>query len=133
MAPLASAAVLCPPPPVDHGAHSDSLAHSLALPAVALAPSQGEEVGPTIDVLKIDVEGAELDVLKGISAEDWAKVQVAVIEVHDKNGNLAPVRAILRANGLTDIFEEQDLITKPLMIWQILARRKQPSAGGVGL
>lgn len=90
----------------------------------------GQEVGPTIDVLKIDVEGAELDVLRGISAEDWAKVQVAAIEVHDKNGNLAPVRAILRANGLTDIVEEQDLITKPLKIWQILARRKQPSAGG---
>lgn len=91
----------------------------------------GEEVGPIIDVLKIDVEGAELDVLRGISAEDWAKVQVAVIEVHDKNGNLAPVREILCANGLDDISVEQDLITKPLMIWQILARRKQPSAGAI--
>ena len=82
-----------------------------------------QEVGPTIDVLKIDVEGAELDVLRGITAEDWAKVQVAVIEVHDKDGHLAPVREILRANGLTNILEEQDLITKPLMIWQILAKR----------
>ena len=83
-----------------------------------------QEVGPTIDVLKIDVEGAELDVMKGISSEDWAKVQVAVIEVHNKDGRLALVREILRANGLDDIREEQDPITKPLMIWQLMAQRK---------
>ena len=60
-----------------------------------LAPEKLEK----IDILKIDVEGAELDVMRGISKEDWAKVQTAVIEVHDKNGHLAIVREILKENG----------------------------------
>jgi FkbM family methyltransferase len=58
-----------------------------------------EDVGPTIDVLKIDVERAELDVMRGISSADWAKVKVALIEVHENEGHLAPIRAILNANG----------------------------------
>jgi len=84
-----------------------------------LAPEKLE----VIDILKIDVEGAELDVMRGISKEDWAKVKVAVIEVHDKDGHLALVRDILKENGLTQIEEAQDLITKPLLIWQIIAKR----------
>lgn len=82
-----------------------------------------EDVGPKIDVLKIDVEGAEVDVLNGISQDDWAKIQMVVIEVHDKNGHLAIVKNILSEHGLTNIIEEQDHITKPLEIWQVLATR----------
>lgn len=58
-----------------------------------------EAVGPRIDVLKIDVEGAELDVLRGITKADWAKVQLVAVEVHENAGHLAPVRAILLENG----------------------------------
>lgn len=76
-----------------------------------------------IDILKIDVEGAELDVVKGISASDWAKVQCLAIEVHDNIGNLAPIRAIIEANGLTDVVQVQDLSAKDIMLYQLVARR----------
>ena len=33
----------------------------------------------TVDLLKVDVEGAEESVLSGISTKDWQKVQAAVI------------------------------------------------------
>lgn len=33
------------------------------------------DVGPVIDLLKVDVEGAELDVLKGIRNEHWPRIQ----------------------------------------------------------
>lgn len=39
----------------------------------------------TIDLLKLDVEGSELAILKGIAEEDWAKIKQIVMEVHNKN------------------------------------------------
>ncbi len=36
-----------------------------------------------VDVLKVDVEGAELKVLQGLSAADWRKVQQVVLEVEN--------------------------------------------------
>ncbi len=41
-----------------------------------------EQVGH-IDLLKVDVERAEWDVLQGIDAEDWQKIDQVVLEVHD--------------------------------------------------
>ena len=34
-----------------------------------------------IDLLKVDVEGAELDVLQGIGASQWAAIKQVVAEV----------------------------------------------------
>jgi hypothetical protein len=46
--------------------------------------------GPSgaIDLVKIDVEGAELDVLYGIDSSDWARISQFVIEVQDLDGRL---------------------------------------------
>ena len=41
-----------------------------------------------IDLLKIDVEGAELDVMQGIAPEQWQMVRQVVAEVHDHEGRL---------------------------------------------
>merc|ERR1712146_394922 len=38
-------------------------------------------MGERIDLLKIDVEGSELDVLRGIDDEHWGMVQQVVLEV----------------------------------------------------
>jgi FkbM family methyltransferase len=56
-----------------------------------------------IDLLKIDVEGPELDVLRGIGADTWPLVKQVVMETHDRDGRLAEIESILRANGLVDI------------------------------
>ena len=44
-----------------------------------------------IDLLKIDVEKSELDVLAGITDEDFARIDQVVVEVHDRSGRLAQV------------------------------------------
>ncbi|HKV94724.1 MAG TPA: amino acid adenylation domain-containing protein [Candidatus Angelobacter sp.] len=45
-----------------------------------------EEAVERIDVLKIDVQRAELDVLLGIDDSDWGKIRQIVMEVHDAAG-----------------------------------------------
>ncbi|HEY0638323.1 MAG TPA: FkbM family methyltransferase [Pseudonocardiaceae bacterium] len=52
-----------------------------------------------IDLLKLDVEGAEVDVLLGIDATHWPLVRQVVMEVQDLGGRLAAVRDVLRRNG----------------------------------
>lgn len=56
-----------------------------------------------IDLLKIDCEGAELAALQGLREEHWPLVQKAVVEVHDRDGRLDAVRALLEQHGLTQI------------------------------
>ncbi|MDT3396245.1 FkbM family methyltransferase [Streptomyces sp. B1866] len=56
---------------------------------------------PVIDLLKIDVEGAELDVLGGLDAADWARVRSVVLEAADVDGKLAKIERLLRDQGLT--------------------------------
>lgn len=60
---------------------------------------------PRIDMLKIDVEGAELDVLRGIETEHWLKIKQIVIEVHqiNKSNILTEIKELLLKAGLTNI------------------------------
>ena len=46
---------------------------------------------PPIDLLKIDVEGDELPVLRGIDPEHWTLILQLVLEVHDAADNLENV------------------------------------------
>jgi FkbM family methyltransferase len=56
--------------------------------------------GRTIDLLKIDVEGAEIEVLHGIDAQHWPQVRRVVMEVHDLDGRLEEACDLLRGRGL---------------------------------
>lgn len=63
-----------------------------------------------IDLLKVDVEGAEFEVLKGIPAAVWPAVRQAVIEVHDFEGKQkAAVRKFLEERGfdIVDAYQEK--------------------------
>jgi FkbM family methyltransferase len=51
---------------------------------------------PCVDLLKIDVEKAEADVLAGVADEHWPRIRQVVVEVHDVNGRLSDIIALLR-------------------------------------
>lgn len=52
-----------------------------------------------IDLLKIDVEKAEMDVLSGINESTWAKISQIVIEVHDIAGRVGNIQKMLQEHG----------------------------------
>lgn len=53
-----------------------------------------------IDLLKIDVEGAELGVLRGPSDVHWGKVKNVVLEATQSSGDLARIEELLKAKGI---------------------------------
>jgi FkbM family methyltransferase len=58
-----------------------------------------------IDLLKIDVEGSEVDVLDGIEDGDWQRIRQIVLEVHDEQ-LLAAVLGRLRHHGFAVVNEQ---------------------------
>jgi len=78
----------------------------------------------TIDLLKVDVEGAELDVLRGIDARHWPRIKAVALEVHDVDGRLETIEALLRANGIGHIERKAgELAHREHRLWVVLARR----------
>ena len=73
-----------------------------------------EEGLERIDLLKIDVQRAELDVLRGIEEEDWGKIGQIIMEVHDDGkkekggGGLAGVVEMLRRHGFREVVEQEE-------------------------
>ena len=61
-----------------------------------------------IDLLKIDCEGAELNVLLGLEERHWAKVNQMVVEVHNTEGRLEKIKEMCIQNGLTHIVAQQE-------------------------
>lgn len=53
-----------------------------------------------VDLLKIDVEGAELEVLQGLDAAHWPLIGQVLLEVQDLDGRLGAICDLLRVNGL---------------------------------
>jgi amino acid adenylation domain-containing protein/FkbM family methyltransferase len=65
-----------------------------------------------IDLLKIDVQRAELDVLNGIEDSDWSRIHQVVMEVHDakgeaSEGRLQQISSLLESRGF-QVTSEQD-------------------------
>lgn len=54
----------------------------------------------TIDLLKIDVEGAEELLLDGLATEDWRKVQSVIVEIHDIDDRLERLKRRCEQHGL---------------------------------
>ncbi|AND15928.1 non-ribosomal peptide synthetase [Rathayibacter tritici] len=76
-----------------------------------------------VDLLKIDVENAEYDVLKGVSATDWARVRQVVVEVHDIGGRLEHVTTLLRALGFTVAWERGTTVLQHTVLFTVYAVR----------
>jgi len=56
--------------------------------------------GRPVDLLKIDVEGAELEVLQGIDPPQWPLIRQVIVEVQEHAGRLAAVCDLLSSHGL---------------------------------
>jgi FkbM family methyltransferase len=76
-----------------------------------------------IDLLKVDVEGAELDVLEGIDAQDLARVQQLVVEVQDFDDRLANVLRLLETTGMDLQVEAGEDIPAELKYYTVFGRR----------
>jgi FkbM family methyltransferase len=76
-----------------------------------------------IDLLKIDCEGAEWSVLKGISNSDWPKIKSLVIEVHDIDNRLENVRKLLSEKGFSDLHTESEIGLENTGMYNIFALR----------
>ncbi|KYG06012.1 hypothetical protein BE21_37340, partial [Sorangium cellulosum] len=75
-----------------------------------------------IDLLKIDVEKSELDVLAGIDDDDFEKIGQIVVEVHDIDGRLSRISALLEEHGY-EITVEQTPILADTGLYDVYARR----------
>jgi amino acid adenylation domain-containing protein/FkbM family methyltransferase len=74
-----------------------------------------EEGVERIDLLKIDVQRAELDVLRGIEDGDWKKIRQVVMEVHDAKGEASEGRTreiagLLEAHGFRVVVEQDEAL-----------------------
>lgn len=79
----------------------------------------------SIDLMKIDVEGSEMDVIRGIAAHDWHRIRQFVVEVHDVDGRVQKLRDVFEARGYTTVVEQLDFETlKILKNFTIYAVRK---------
>ncbi|MBQ0927076.1 FkbM family methyltransferase [Saccharopolyspora endophytica] len=78
--------------------------------------------GP-IDLLKVDVEGAELEVLEGLDPSDWRRVRQCVLEVQDLDGRLDAVLGLLDAHGFTATTESAPDIPDVLRQSMVYATR----------
>ena len=83
-----------------------------------------------IDLLKIDVQRAELDVLRGIEQQDWGKIRQVVMEVHDgqgtqNEGRVGEIIALLESQGFT-AFAEQEEELKSTDRYNLYAVRTEP-------
>lgn len=67
-----------------------------------------------IDLLKIDVEGAERDVLRGIRDEHWPLIRQLIVETHPCPGDvLGDVRSALENRGFRTVVSDQTLHPAP--------------------
>lgn len=76
------------------------------VPSTTLTAIMNDEDIQAIDLLKIDTEGAEVDILNGIDDADWTKIRQIVLEVHAEGRTLPIVDGILRAHGMTMFVDE---------------------------
>lgn len=81
-----------------------------------------------IDLLKIDVEGAELEVLQGLGDRAWPMVRQIVLEGHDRHGRLDAIKRLLRERGFDDIHSEAApyAAERALNNFVLSARRRTP-------
>jgi amino acid adenylation domain-containing protein/FkbM family methyltransferase len=88
-----------------------------------------EEGIERIDLLKIDVEKAEIDVLNGIDDTDWPKIRQMVLEVHNVDERLEKITQQLRQRGYRVVYR-QDSKLKNTDLYNVYAVSEEKSPPG---
>jgi FkbM family methyltransferase len=77
-----------------------------------------------VDLLKVDVEGAELDILLGIDPQHWALIDQVVIEVQDLAGRLEDMCDLLIEHGLRPTVMQAPMIPTAIVTYVVHAKRE---------
>lgn len=80
----------------------------------------------SIDLLKVDVEGAELEVIKGLDDAHWALVRNVVVETWEPSGIRPEIEKLLESKGFTVSREVAEWA--PTQFYMITARREDSDA-----
>lgn len=76
-----------------------------------------------VDLLKVDVEGAELDILLGIDTQHWALIDQLVIEVQDLGGRLEDMCDLIIQRGLRPTVMQAPMIPPAVVTYVVYANR----------
>ncbi|MDB4950668.1 MAG: methyltransferase FkbM family, partial [Gemmatimonadetes bacterium] len=93
-------------------------------PLSAVIREQGVE---RIDLLKVDVQKAELEVLRGIDDGDWPRIRQVVMEVHDLDGRLDTVTRLLEARGFRVAVEQDEAVEGSILHNLFAVSRTMPA------
>lgn len=81
-----------------------------------------------VDLVKIDVEGAEWEVLQGVNEADWPRLRQLVVEVHNVGGRVERVRELLESKGFTVTVAQDDWALIRLMDVHMIYAVSRPRA-----
>ncbi|MGA8116444.1 MAG: FkbM family methyltransferase [Actinocatenispora sp.] len=84
-----------------------------------------------VDLLKVDVVGAELDVFAGIDDDQWPRIRQVVVDVQDVAGRATRVREILEAHGMSTGVGRNDAAAEDGV--NVLVHGQRPDIGQVPL
>jgi 31-O-methyltransferase len=101
------------------GRYDDPQMHRCELRTVSSALAENSV--DRVDLLKIDVEHAELEVLRGVDESDWPRIRQLVAEVHHPS-RLEQIAAELRGRGF-EVAAEQEPAMRGTEVRMLYARR----------
>ncbi|HSU16592.1 MAG TPA: FkbM family methyltransferase [Longimicrobium sp.] len=87
-----------------------------------------EEGVERIDFLKVDVQKAEMDVLRGIADHDWPRIRQIAMEVHDLDGRLEAVARLLEGRGFRVAVEQDEAVEGSVLHNLFAVNRRMPRA-----
>jgi FkbM family methyltransferase len=81
-----------------------------------------------IDLLKVDVEGSEWDVLRGVEEADWSKIKQVVVEVHDVESGVDGMSNWLGRRGY-EVAVDDEYGDRRSPLFMLYARRRDSPNG----
>jgi amino acid adenylation domain-containing protein/FkbM family methyltransferase len=87
-----------------------------------------------VDLLKVDVQRAEMDVLEGLEKQDWGRIAQIVMEVHENavgptTGRLKKLKELLEGEGYRVVIE-QDRLLRGTDRYNLYAKREDVRIAG---